>query len=94
MNFLKEEDKMSETTKKKLKEILDKECNYDGDMEWTFFNGVFDVQLYFNVEDGLELDFMDRVNNVLKNNGWRINEITSNESGYYFNLKKYVKNGD
>ena len=94
MSLLKEEDKMSITTKKTLKKILDKEYSYGRNLEWTSFNGVLDVQLYFDIEEDLELDFINRVNDFLKNNGWKINEICHNASGYYFTLKKYVKNGD
>ena len=94
MSLLKEEDKMSITTKKTLKKILDKEYSYGRNIEWTFFNGVLDVQLYFDIEEDLELDFINRVNDFLKNNGWKINEICHNEFSYFFTLKKYVKNGD
>lgn len=88
---LKGKNRMSKTTMKRLKEILDKEYNYDGDIQWSFFNGLWNVQLYFENAYELRLDFIESVNSFLKNNGWRIDEICPDEeTTYYFTLKRYV----
>ena len=88
---LKGKNRMTKTTMKRLKGILDKEYSYDGEIQWSFFNGHWKVQLYFENAYELPLDFIESVNSFLKNNGWRIDEICPDEeTTYYFTLKRYL----